>query len=252
MKLSTFIVLLGLFCASCTFKIQVVTLRGSNLKPTNEGLVLDNDTLTLRYSFASERGLMNITLVNKLNRPLYVDWQRSSFITGKKTFTYWHDIANVNLASSGYIYQYGRSGFASASLSTTGTIDKEVSVAFIPPHSQLTKQQFVVFPTGIVPTSGTPDERREPARWSSKKLVNVSTYFYQNVQSPLRFRNYLTLSTTKEFATEFGIDTQFWASDIRIEPESQAVNIVYKTPDGRYVDPKKTFSQKDGFFIPLP
>jgi hypothetical protein len=69
MKLSAFFVLLITIVASCTPKIQVVTLRGSNVQPDNEGLVLDNDTLTLRYSFSSERGQMNISLVNKLNQP---------------------------------------------------------------------------------------------------------------------------------------------------------------------------------------
>ena len=250
--LALFLLLLATLTA-CSPKIQVVTLRGSNVRSTDEGLVLDNDTLTLRYNFASERGLMTISLANKLNRPLYVDWKRSSFIIGQKTFYYWDDVANVNLATSGYTYRYGKSNVSSTSSSTAGTISKDLPVAFIPPHTKIDKRQFIVFPYGTVPTPGTSTVIQESARGAAnrKKSISVRINTYSADQSPLTFRNYLTLSTNKDFNTEFYIDTQFWASDIRVEAESQAVDVITQKSDNSYVN-AKSFAQKDGFYIVLP
>ena len=230
--------------------VQVVTLRGSNVRPTNDGLVLDNDTLTLRYNFASERGTMQVSIVNKLDKPLYIDWQRSSFIIGQKTHEYWYDVANVKLSSSGYAYRYGKSTLSSINASTEGTISKDSPITFIPPHTKILKREFTVVPKGVVPMPGTPEVSQEQARWiaSTKKMITVRSYSYPSEQSPLQFRNYLTLSMDKAFTKEFYIDTQFWASDIRVEPGSQVVDLTYNRT---YVS-EKSFVQKDGFYVVLP
>ncbi|MVM40807.1 hypothetical protein GO730_29100 [Spirosoma sp. HMF3257] len=239
--------------AGCMPTVQVVTLRGTNVRPVQDGLLLDNDTLTLQYSFASERGEMQVSVVNKLNQPLYIDWKQSSFIIGHKKLDYWYDVANVNLLTSGSAYRYGRSNFYSTRSSTSGTILKENPISFIPPHTRLTKRQFIVWPNGTIPTSGTPVVSQEQARWAanSRKTVTVRTYTYLAEQSPLRFRNYLTLSTDRNFKTEFYIDTQFWASDVRLEPEAQVIDVLKKQSDGSYVN-TKSFLQNDGFFVILP
>jgi hypothetical protein len=236
---------------ACTPNVQVVTLRGNNLKPAPEGLVLDNDTLTLQYVFSSERGQMHISLINKLNQPLYVDWKRSSFIIGQDKLDYWYDVANVDLYGSGTSNgsRYGRYMIGSLQ----GTISKDDAVAFIPPNTKLTKQQFVVFPSGVLNLPGTPEVVQEKAKWvpDRKKPVDVSVYKYAVDQSPFTFRNYITLSTDKDFKTEFHIDTKFWASHVRVAPKLQVVNATTFSQDGQYsgIEP---FNQKDGFYIPVP
>ena len=52
----------------------------------------------------------------------------------------------------------------------------------------------------------------------------ISLYSYAADQSPLTFRNYLTLSTDKDFKTEFHIDTQFWASGIKVLTGDQVLS----------------------------
>ncbi|GAB4047634.1 hypothetical protein [Spirosoma litoris] len=253
MKRLALLLLFSVIFLGCMPTVQVVTLRGSNVNPVSEGLVLDNDTLTLRYNFASERGEMQVSVVNKLNKPLYIDWKRSSFIIGQKTFDYWYDVANVNLSSSGYIYRYGKSNFSSINSSTEGTISKDNPISFIPPHTKAIKRQFIVFPNGTVPMPGMPIVSQEQARWSanSKKTITVRAYTYLPEQSPLHFRNYLTLSVDKDFKTEFYIDTQFWASAIRVEPKPQVAGVEVRQANGLYVN-TKPFAQKDGFFVILP
>ncbi len=192
---------------------------------------------------------MHISLVNKLNQPLYVDWKRSSFIIGEDKLDYWYDLANVDLSGSSYGGRYGR--YAINSL--YGTISKDDPIAFIPPQTKLSKHQFVVFPSGVLRLPGTPEIVQEKAAWipDRKKPVDISVYKYAADQSPLTFRNYLTLSTDKDFKTEFHIDTKFWASDVRVAPKLQVANATSYDADDRYSN-WQPFNQKDGFYIPVP
>lgn len=233
--------------SSCMPNAQVVTLRGSNVKPAPDGLVLDNDTLTLRYNFSSERGQMSLSLVNKLDRPLYVDWKRSSFIIGQDKIDYWYDVADVNLSTWGN--RYGRYTIGS----TMGIIAKADLVGFIPPQTRLDKQQFVVMPNGVLPLSGTPSIRKESALWNPdrKKPIDVAVYSYPAEQSPLQFRNYLTLSTDKDFKTEFHIDTKFWASGVEVMPKGQLFGSAVQQYDGSFAT-EVPFAKPDGFYIPVP
>ena len=235
--------------AACTPKAQLVTLRGDNVKPAPEGLILDNDTLTLRYNFSSERGQMRILVVNKLNQPLYIDWKRSAFIIGQDKLDYWYDIADVNLTGSSFSGRYSRYTIGSI----TGTISKEDPISFIPPKTKIDKQQFVVFPNGTLRLPGTAEIVQEKSKTnpSSKKPVPVSVFNYSAEQSPLQFRNYLTFSTDKDFKNEFHIDTKFWASDVRIIPKEQITGIMVQQYDGSY-SVAQPFNKPDSFYIPVP
>ena len=228
----------------CTPKIQVVTLRGSNVRPASDGLILDNDTLTLRYDFASERGQMHITVYNKLNHPLYIDWKRSSFIIGQDKVDYWQDIADVNLAGATYGNRYL---FYSVSY-ITGTIAKEDMVGFIPPQTRIEKRQFVIVPQGNIPLRGAFTTEKEPSKMTDRrKTVDVVVYEYASAESPLKFRNYLTFSTDKDFKNEFHIDTNFWASGVKVLPRDQILSYF----NGTYLEPI-AFKKPDSFYVPLP
>ncbi|GAB3756831.1 hypothetical protein [Spirosoma pomorum] len=251
MKTFSLLLLCLLALASCSPQAQLVTLRGNNVQtvPT-QGLVLDNDTLTLTYDFSSSRGLMHITLVNKLKQPLYVDWKRSSFIIGQNKMDYWYDVSDVNLSGTSYSSGLYRR-YAVSNLS--GTITKADPVGFIPPNTKIEKKDFVVFPEGNLILRGQPDitQQKSKVNPSRKQPIAVSTFTYSEEKSPLTFRNYLTLSTDKDFKNEFHIDTQFWASDVQVLPEAEIVLQQVVKDNNTYVVPAP-FRKPDGFYITLP
>ncbi|MBC3786121.1 hypothetical protein [Spirosoma utsteinense] len=234
--------------SACSPNAQLVTLRGNNVRPDPAGLVLDNDSLTLRYNFSSQRGQMSLSLLNKLDRPLYIDWKRSAFIVGQNKLGYWQDVAAVDLTNSA---AGGR--FALYSIgSINGTITKDEQIGFIPPRTRLEKKQFVVVPSGNLRMTGKPDVVQEESKRNpnQKKPTLINVYTYAADQSPLRFRNYLTLSTDKDFKTEFTIDTDFWASDIRVVPLEQLTGTAIQQPDGTY-SYQQSFNKPDSFYIPI-
>ncbi|GAB4038201.1 hypothetical protein [Spirosoma jeollabukense] len=248
MKTFALLIISIITLVACSPNAQLVTLRGNNVKPVaDEGLVLDNDTLTVRYNFASERGQMRLTLVNKLKQPLYVDWKRSSFIIGQDKVDYWQDVADVNLIGSSYSNRYSRYSVGNLN----GAISKENQVGFIPPQTKLEKQQFVVLPDGNLRLTGTAKIEHEKAQWiDRKKPVDINVYEYSADQSPLTFRNYLTLSTDKDFKTEFTIDTKFWASDVKVLPRNQLLT-QQTTGEYQYSVPVP-FKKADSFYVVLP
>lgn len=240
-----------LLLVGCTPNAQLITLRGNNVTPTEKGLILDNDTLTLSYSFFSERGLMKLTVYNKLAVPLYIDWKNSAFIVGADKFSYWRDIADVDLSGSSYRL------YRSTGTNLSGTISKDDQVGFIPPQTRLIKQQFVILPSGHFRLSGQPSlvEKRS---YIGKKQIDVPAYTYTATDSPCRFRNFLTLSTQRDFDQAFYIDTRFYAADIRLMKATQLgyqPSYLYQAdrqPYSRYKSPDSFYLFTKSAIPPVP
>lgn len=238
-------VLLGLFCSivilSCTPRIQVVSLSGSNLLHDKQGLLLDNDSLSIYYSFASKRGQIHISIFNKLNEPIYVDWKHSSLIIGQDKLDYWYDVATVQLSGNSYGHRYW--------YYLGGTITKEDPIGFIPPQTRLDKAMFTLIPEGTLKLTGayTLEQERSQMFQTYRKMLNIPAYSYTASQSPFAFRSYLTFSTDRGFRTEFHYDTRFWASTVKIYPKQQ----VLSRYDGKTTLPIR-FKKPDSFYLPLP
>lgn len=230
MNMKTYLPFIGLllWLGGCAPKqSQLITLSSDTLKPSpQQGFVYDTDTLRLSYQFFSERGVIHLSIENKLDKPLYVDWKRSAFITGNTKLDYWYDVAAVNLYGTAYTSTYSRYlrnwNSSLTSISLDGTIRKENAIDFIPPGTKLEKDQFVIVPDRALPLPG--QFRTETVTSTvpyRPKPVSVQTYQYTPNNSPLTFRNYVTLSTDKDFKHEIVLDSKFWASDVQVMPYQQ-------------------------------
>ncbi|RYF70709.1 MAG: hypothetical protein EOO39_15195 [Cytophagaceae bacterium] len=240
-------------------KSQLVTLSSDNLKAQpDQGFVYDTDTLRLSYQFFSERGVIHLTVENKLAKPLYVDWKRSAFIIGQNKLDYWYDVAAVNLYGTAYTNTYSRyfrswSG-SNSTVDLNGNISKENSVDFIPPGTKLTKEQFVLVPGPALVLPGQySTEKVASSDLYNKKPVDVQTYQYTPDTSPLKFRNYLTLSTDKDFKNEIVLDSKFWASGVKVMPQEQLTGGAYISSDvqnmGATTLKSIPYYRPDSFFI---
>jgi hypothetical protein len=204
------------------YNAQLVKLAAPALKNTPTGLVLDNDTLTLTFDFYQDRGLMRITMVNKLNVPLYVDWKQSALIMGQNKIDYWYDVADVSLdglADGGINPRYSNYYW----LNLSGTIAREDRIEFMPPRTQIVKQRFMIVPK---PTSLRLEGQfavveQRPTSEGRQKPFPAHQYTFTPDQSPLRFRNYLTLSTDRDFKTQFHLDTDFYATEVVVMSREQ-------------------------------
>src|SRR5688500_275491 len=120
------ILLVPLFLTSC-LRYQFDTIS-SNLKENEmNNHVLENDTLIIKHAFQGENCPVQISIQNKLDVPLFVDWKRSAVIINDQSYSYWLDKATfkANVHSS----QIEWTSVLSSSYSTvTGEISKNETV----------------------------------------------------------------------------------------------------------------------------
>jgi hypothetical protein len=220
MKKFLLAVAICLLLFGCKSYVQVFNTK-SLIKIDNEGsYVYENDSLKITYSFWQEKGIMSFTIYNKSNKPLYIDWKKSSFINNSVKLNYWIDEEKTKAISVYGTYFYDgpllKPGYplintGGASISSTM---KEERITFIPPESNYYRSQFYIFPI----TAFTMDTKSAfdevPRKDKPKKRTKVFKATFTKENSPLVFRNFLTFSFYENFDAEFYVDNEFFIQQI--------------------------------------
>ena len=187
--------LLALLITSCA-KLAHLYETKSMTDTSNQENLFENDTVRIVYSFWSEGGSFSFSVYNKLNKPLYIDWKRSSFIKNNDKLNYWSDeVLTKSTSKKSTVYYYGFS-LLSAESGVSSSVKPE-QVTFIAPKSTVYKIHFNLneklspkLPkearTTIVPRSDK----------SKNKTTKVSYLDFVENNTPLSFRNFMTLSTS--------------------------------------------------------
>lgn len=252
----SFFIAISILSLSCTKYTQIF-----QTKPTTPGitsgslLYFENDTVRITYSFWQKKGTLAYNIYNKLSIPIYIDWKKSSFVKDGQKYNYWSDemITKSSSRSSSFDYTdygyYGLMGLSSgASISQSHSFKPE-RITFLAPHSNIFKRDFILYPF-------TDDKFKSDAIAGSinnpttKKPVTIAYKEFNVENSPLKFRNFLTLSTSEKFETEVYIDNGFYVSrisqmkknifsgkEIRQRGSDRMVfELPFKNPDLFYID----------------
>jgi len=156
-------------------------------------LVFENDTIRVSYNFWAKNGAMSFDLYNKLNIPLYFDWKKSAFIPNDKMMSYWQDETNTTGSSSSSAYYLYGGVIGGSNRSKSKSIRQE-RIGVIPPHALISNNKYTL----VLP----------------KTDLLVQEYNLSN--TPLRFRNYLAVSTSEQFDKDvFFIDNDFFVSNVK-------------------------------------
>ncbi len=203
----------------------MMKLACSNLKIENQEFFFENDTLRLSYDFFNENGPVYFEIYNKLDVPLYINWSKCAFISEENKIGYWEDKIIVNTSTSTTTYERNTLlslFFPNEYSNTSGTLIKDEKIGFIPPRTKLIKCKFFVVQDARLKnvTVGEKHPFEVQQTWmymehAKRKKASFMKYTFTEENSPLKFRNYLTLSTSEDFKTEFHIDNAFWASEIQ-------------------------------------
>jgi len=219
--ISVIITLLAFGCKS--YYVQVFETKATNIKVEDEFYVFENDSLKITYSFWAQKGLMAFVIYNKLDKPLYVDWKKSSYIDNSVKLNYWVDEEKIkSLAVYGSYYYAGpllKPGYAISKtdgVSVSSTIKVE-RITFIPPASNYYRSQFYILPIDFFKLDiRTTDYKEIPRNDNPKRKTKVYEKSYSIKDSPLIFRNFLTFSFSEDFKTEFYVDNKFFISNIKV------------------------------------
>jgi hypothetical protein len=217
--------------ASCTCTEVIQTKSTNNLPFTrSEGYTYENDTIIVKYSFWANYGIMGMSIYNKLNKPLYIDWGNSALIENGNTFNFWKDQTQAISTTVGYNKYgydiYGRKASAGVS-NTNTTVYRPTRIMSIPPKSQVNEGGLHICSAvfNIYPKPGN----------------------YDYDLTPIKFRSYLVLSTEQDIKTQFYVDQEFYVSDAKyIDQYRLNGRHVIVNGHWEYNDP---FRRSDWFYI---
>lgn len=258
MKKVFFFLLLCIFgCAKKNIQVFDTTAINSILK--DEYYVYETDTIRITYLFWEDKGLMNFTVFNKLDKPLYIDWKNSAFIQNDKKIDYWADEQKTDAKSyyKGHTYSYLHSNARGITLTngvqiSQSTTIKEERITFIPPKSNYSRCQFYLFPEiqfYFTPKCSSVVVARNDN--PKKETIVICEKFDQN-NTPLRFRNYLALSDQENGQKCFFIDNGFFLSSVQQMDFIHFNGKQIKGVNASYIEYEKPSKKKTSFYILPP
>ncbi len=208
-------------CKSTYVKVYE-TKSKKNIGVEDNKYVYENDTLKVIYNFWYNKGLVDFTIYNKLDIPIYIDWKKSSYIDNSVKLNYWEDEENTLSAGIQSFYYYngyynefsdyqhsGRSKTISKSSKT-----KEERITFIPPKSIYKRAQYHILPNDINTFGNNAPYKEVPLNGNSKSITKFYEKKFTKENTPLIYRNFLTSSLTEDFESEFYIDNEFYISKV--------------------------------------
>jgi len=210
----TLFILLGF--STKQFYVQIYETEGVNIKKTKDYYTYENDTLRIDYVFWADGGVMAFRVINKTEKPLYIDWFKSAYISNTGRSQYWNERIKQEISREG-ISRRNTIVFPAVQGYTGSLIAERVNtekISFIPPKSfieknacYLTEVYFTKWDTGY--TQQTVPRRDDP------KIQTVISYkAFTKETSPLNFKNFLTLSFNENFISEFYIQHEFYVKSV--------------------------------------
>lgn len=217
---------------SCKSLVQVVETKTTNTKIIDEEYVFENDSIKVTYNFWSKKGSVKFTVFNKMDKPLYIDWKKSSYINNTIKLNYWE--SEEQSASVSYTrYDFDESAGKKITRTT-----KPEKITFIPPKSNFIKNKFFILPTRLKVSNSNIRQVKSLIRENKNMEIKEKTYEISN--TPLIFRNFLSLSYSENFDKEFYVDNEFYLSKV-IELNSDDFEAYERDPN------RPNFSQTNEF-----
>lgn len=215
-----FSLLIGLSSCSNYFYSTLSSNDKNGFYDVNKDYTLENDSVIISYCFYGEGAPVRITIYNKLDEPLYVDWQRSALIVGDVATSFYTKNVPIRgvTQSNSQSTTYGREDQLGSTASTSyGTFSGEMllpkGLEFIPPQSKIE-----VSPMKLekLPLNQLPDEAFVSERFarSNGYVVNIKSMTFTEKDTPLRFRIYLSLFTNKEEPRYRAYESSFYISEL--------------------------------------
>lgn len=182
---------------SCT-KRQYVYLN-SVPDSGQDNLTYVNDSLEIEYDFSGNNCPVNVTIYNKSNQPVYVDWKKSVAIIDDMKVDYYNNTKSFT----------GETWIGDVYGSFDGQIYSDERITFIPPATKYrtTRAHLCEYFEDLP----RPKKLRVPAD-SGTTIIK----FYQFIPevSPLSFKSLITLSTNESFLEEVRFENEFYISEI--------------------------------------
>ena len=196
--------------ASCK-RYQYATVSSTNLTiDDSKQFVAENDTLRLVYNFHGEDAPIYLTIENKLNVPVFINWQQSSLIVNDKAISY--KPKNLYVAGDIYTYRPSRTSYTVDAIDATIALPENSD--FIPPHSFITKNPMGLTNQVIKDLPGSTKFHREEMLSVDGEYYSIKKASFTETNSPIRFRSYLTVTVGEATSKPVFYEHIFYVSEL--------------------------------------
>lgn len=221
-----------LMLSACT-RYQYATISSPLKQNVKREFVHENDSIQVVYNFNGYSGPVNITVHNKLDMPMFVNWRMSSLIVDGQSKSYYDQVSEIQGVSSGTQVNWNQS-LATTNATFSGTVSHDDEVGYIPAGRHIT-----VTPVYLKSDLFKPDLAHKPSRKTFNTFSGPSSgknYGYDQANTPLRYQSYLTYSTDGHFASIATVEDDFWVSEILIThtKPSEIINMEERQADTFY------------------
>lgn len=207
--------------ASCT-SYHYITMDSTDISlDRKNGFLWQTDTISVAYQFSGEGGLMTVTVFNKSNQPLYLNWKKSALINDGMTVSLFNRnvIANGVISTDSYLVgNIQTAGYSQFSVS----FDLPEGIEFLPPQSGLSKTVITLQEISVNSIAIPAVVEQEKIRVADGIIAKFRQLQYADEYSPLRFKTYITLALGKNAENEFSVQHSFYAKEVlqsTTEPE---------------------------------
>lgn len=194
---------------ACT-RFQYVTVNSTDThKNANSQFVVDNDSLRFSYDFNGKNGPVNITVQNKMTRPVYVDWKNSALTINDSTISYMPSDVQFDGTVSNYRYHY--SPVTSGSIIGDAKLPRDVD--YIPPGSYISKTTVNLLTNFF---NSIPDSvfRQVAVETVDGSNLSVKQAAFDATNSPLRFNSYLNYKVGDLSAQPTSLRQSFYVHEV--------------------------------------
>ncbi|HPG30132.1 MAG TPA: hypothetical protein PKY81_10450 [bacterium] len=222
MKKFMILIISIIFLISCASKMQLIEVKNESIILKDDKYLYQDINVDIGYDFWGKNGIMQFYVFNKSNKPIYIDWKKSSFVYNDIKQSYWFD--KDELKTNSYEKKYYDSFFKTINTNSKlyGSIYRPERISFIPPLSTIYNPlPYKILFNQLDMKNAIPVTILSPilSEKTKNKLIKVLRKNFDNKNSPVIFRNFLTLSFKENFEEEFYIDSTFWISEINLIDE---------------------------------
>jgi hypothetical protein len=217
MRKIVFLLILTASLSSCK-SYFLSTINSPDLKQSGPAGIFnsENDSLKISYNFSGDNSPLNVEIYNKLNEPVYVNWERSSLIVGDKAYSFFNNNMKIVGQTSGSSTTFRKTGNTYMDGNLSATVRQSKSEDFIPPNAKVSRSLYVLADIKIDKIQDS-TFKRIGLNYSdgTPGVVYAKEVRFSEADSPLKFRTYLTLSTLKNNSPVlFSYQHNFFVSSI--------------------------------------
>lgn len=239
------LILVTCFLSSCKV-YQIYQTDSDQVKVVDNGLYkFENDDIIIYYDLWKEGGALSFVILNKSDKPIYIDWKKSNFIKNNVSLDYWNDeeitttVTNSKTKSSDtYLYNpqdnigvsVGNANTTSISSSTKVKAKPDIQ---IPPKSMKPIYVFDLSQSYLSYKNNTAENKKS------------ETIEYIQSNSPFSFRNYVAYSFDKELNNLKFIDNEFYVNKVEIMTDRDFKSKYMNTANSAFSKNKYYCSSKD-------